>query len=221
MTSNGVVPRQEGFVRAHERTAIGAIAGLVAGAIVKVFSVWQFAVLVGWIVTTGTILCWVWLDIGGLDAAGTAAFATRNDTSRDASRFVLLAACVVSLLAVFAALHKGGILGGGMQFALSGVAMLSVVAGWFTVHTLFMLHYANLYYADPQGGIDFPGLTTGPNYHDFAYLAFTIGMTFQVSDTSVSKPAIRFMVLRHALLSYLFATAIIAAAVNMLVNFIH
>lgn len=207
-------------MRAHERTAIGAIAGLVAGALVKVFSVWQLAVLVGWIVTTGTILGWVWAEVAGLDAAGTAAFATRHDASRDASRFVLLAASIVSLLAVFAALHKGDILGGRIQFVLSGVAMLSVVAGWFTVHTLFMMHYANLYYADPQGGIDFPGLTTGPTYREFAYMAFTIGMTFQVSDTSVSKSAIRSMVLRHAMLSYLFGTAIIAASVNMLVNFI-
>ena len=66
-------------------------------------------------------------------------------------------------------------------------------------------------------GIDFAGAGP-PGYADFAYLAFTIGMTFQVSDTAVRTPALRRTVLRHALLSYLFGTVVIAVGVNLVTN---
>jgi uncharacterized membrane protein len=96
------------------------------------------------------------------------------------------------------------------------------------VHTLFTLHYAELYYGpgggDPTrpgaghaGGIDF-GLDTPPRYSDFAYLAFTIGMTYQLSDTPLTTRALRSSVLRHALLSYLFGSLILGASVNLVVS---
>jgi uncharacterized membrane protein len=85
------------------------------------------------------------------------------------------------------------------------------------VHTVFTLRYANLYYSGKAGGIDFnqPDL---PTYTDFAYLAFTIGMTFQVSDTSLRSGIIRRTALRHALLSYLFGTGILATTINLVAS---
>jgi uncharacterized membrane protein len=76
------------------------------------------------------------------------------------------------------------------------------------------LNYARQYYGGLVGGIDFG--SERPAYADFAYLAFTVGMTFQVSDTVLQSPALRRSVLKHALLSYVFGVAIIAATINLL-----
>ena len=93
--------------------------------------------------------------------------------------------------------------------------MISVAVSWFTVHTVFMLRYALLYYTAPTGGIDF-NQEAPPDYRDFAYVALTLGMTFQVSDTSVQDSQIRATVLRHTLLSYLFGAVILAVVVNLI-----
>jgi uncharacterized membrane protein len=85
------------------------------------------------------------------------------------------------------------------------------------VHTVFTLRYAELYYADEPGGLDFHG-DGEPTYHDFAYLAFTIGMTFQVSDTEVTAREFRKTILRHALLSFVFGATVIATTVNLVAS---
>lgn len=82
------------------------------------------------------------------------------------------------------------------------------------VHTVFALRYAGLYYSGPDGGVNFND-NEKPAYADFAYLAFTIGMTYQVSDTALTTRAVRHTALRHALLSYLLGTVIIAATINL------
>jgi uncharacterized membrane protein len=78
-----------------------------------------------------------------------------------------------------------------------------------------MLRYALLYYAYPEGGIDF-NQQERPSYRDFAYLALTVGMTFQVSDTDLQTSQIRATTLRHALLSFLFGAVILASAINLI-----
>ena len=85
------------------------------------------------------------------------------------------------------------------------------------MHTVFAFRYANVYYTEPVGGIDFK--TRGheqPDYGDFAYTAFTVGMTFQVSDTDITPHKIRHQVLRHGLLSFLFGAVILATTINVL-----
>ena len=79
--------------------------------------------------------------------------------------------------------------------------------------------YAHLYYAGPVGGIDFNG-TEPPAYRDFFYFSYNLGMTYQVSDTNVSSAAIRSVVLRHTLLSYVFGTVILAATINLVAGIV-
>ena len=83
------------------------------------------------------------------------------------------------------------------------------------VHTVFTLRYAHEYYRPPVGGIDFKSSDQPPDYRDFAYVAFTVGMTFQVSDTDVQDLIVRRTVLGHALLGYLFGAVIIAITINV------
>ena len=125
----------------------------------------------------------------------------------------VLAACVASLVAVGLTLVKAAAETGAAKDMFSGVAVLSVVMSWTVVHTVYTLRYGHLYY-DHQRGMDFHD-ESDPNYRDFAYVAFTIGMTYQVSDTELTTRAIRSTVLRHALLSFVFGTAIIAMTINV------
>jgi uncharacterized membrane protein len=90
----------------------------------------------------------------------------------------------------------------------------SVALSWTVVQTVFTAHYARLYYSRPAGGIDF-NQAAPPRYTDFAYLAFTVGMSFQVSDTELQTAALRATVLRQALLSYLLGAVILATTINL------
>jgi uncharacterized membrane protein len=148
--------------------------------------------------------------IASLDGQSTERIATREDDSRAAVDVILLLASVASLVGVVAGLAHDG----GKVSTLTVVAIVTVVLSWLTVHSSFTLRYAHLYYIEPIGGISF-GNDQDPDYMDFAYLAFTIGMTFQVSDTEISERAIRRTITRHALLSYLFGTVIVGVAINV------
>ncbi len=98
---------------------------------------------------------------------------------------------------------------------LVGMGVASVVLGWSVVHTVFSLRYAEPYYRGTPQGIDF-NEDDAPCYTDFAYLALTIGMTFQVSDADLTTKEIRSTALRHALLSYVFGALIIATTINLI-----
>jgi uncharacterized membrane protein len=181
---------------------------------------WQLALLAGWITTAAVLLVWVAAEIAGLDAVATAHVATREDDSRAAARLVLVASSVMSLIAVGAALRRASSADFGLEVTLTLASAMAVVLAWLVVNTVFVLRYAHLYYGGPAvGGVDFPG-DRPPGYRDFAYLGFTIGMTFQVSDTTVSDPSIRATVLRHALLAFVFNVAIIATTINVIAGLV-
>ncbi len=102
--------------------------------------------------------------------------------------------------------------------------ILAVVSGWVLIHLVYTLRYAHAYYYDPDGadpgGLEFPGKRP-PTDYDFAYFSFVIGMTFQVSDVTISDPRIRREVLTHALISFAYNTAIIALGVNIASGLLH
>lgn len=97
----------------------------------------------------------------------------------------------------------------------AGLSLASVVLFWGVVHTVFTLRYTRLYYTGTDGGVDLHQ-DDPPRDGDLAYLGFTIGMTFQVSDTDLTTTEIRVTALRHALLSYLFGAVILAATINLI-----
>jgi uncharacterized membrane protein len=151
-----------------------------------------------------------------MDAAATKAHATREDPGRAQTDLIVLIAAVASLAAVGVVLIRASSAKGSAQDLLVALGVLSVALSWFAVHTLFSLRYARLYYAGRAGGINFNQKELPPRYLDFAYLAFTIGMTFQVSDTDLETPTIRATALRHALISYLFGAVILGATINLI-----
>jgi len=189
--------------------------GLVAAALTAVLGVPGIAALVGWIVAAGALLVWVWRISWPRDAQGTKRLAEEEGQTR-VTDTVVLGAAVVSLAAVIEALVRSGS-GGAVGVATVVLSVLVVVLSWALVNTVFALKYARGYYSGGDGGIDF-GQDEPPAYSDFAYLAFTVGMSFAVADTQLLTTPIRKVGLGHALLSYLFGTVVIAVAVNLVTN---
>jgi len=174
---------------------------------------WRFAI-VGWIATAGLYVVWTRLLLGGMDADQTREFVTREDPTRWVADAVVVTASIASLAGV-GYVEAAGSHYGAKALVAALVGILTVAASWFAVHTLFTVHYARLYYSGEPGGINFHD-PEPPRFRDFAYLAFTVGMTFQVSDTEIGLTSIRATVLRHALLSYLLGAVVLAVTINLI-----
>jgi uncharacterized membrane protein len=192
---------------------IGVIAGIAAAALALAEGAsWSVAALCASDVAALVFVMWVWLTVAGADAPATARIARAEDASRVAAEAVLVGAGIASLLAVAFTLAQARDAGAPERGLLTALAVGSVALAWTSVHTVYVLRYARLYYSPPDGGIDFHG--EAPAYLDFAYLALTIGMTFQVSDTELTGKRVRRVALHHALLSYVFGTVILAITVS-------
>lgn len=197
------------------RIIVAVPLGVGAAVLVGLTAGWPFAPAAGWIVAAVIYLAWTWLIVGRLDAIQTARHATRygeDDSTPWIIDVTVLLASVASLGGVgylLAAESTGGI-------GAAVVGALSVAAAWVTVHTVYMLSYARFYYTGDEGGIDFhESEGYRPDYGDFAYLAFTLGMTYQVSDTDLTDRRIRMAALRHALLSFLLGAIVLAIVINL------
>jgi len=199
---------------AATRAATAAVAGVCAGVLVALPGSWQIGTLAGWDVAAGVYVAWTWATIWHRDPAATARLALREDPGRATADALLLVASMASVLAVALAITAGSVGGPGERDLRAGLAVASVALSWAVVQTVFTAHYARLYYSHPAGGIDF-NQDTPPRYADFAYLAFTVGMTFQVSDTALQTSALRAVALRQALLSYLLGAVILATTINL------
>jgi uncharacterized membrane protein len=199
------------------RVGVAAAGGLLTAVIGAFVLPWQADALAGWAIAAVIFLTWVWRVIAGMPPADTRRVAKHEDPSRFLADAVLLTASVGCLVGVGFALVKADRLHGGGKAALLVLTVTSVLLSWAVVHTVYTLHYARIFYGEPapEGGIEF-GSTTQPAFTDFAYVAFTVGMTYQVSDTNLTTQAMRRTALRHALLSFLFGTFILAVTINVL-----
>jgi uncharacterized membrane protein len=193
---------------------------MVAGSIAAFLAPWQAVPLFTWVAAASTWIASVWISIAPMDNVATSRNATREDPHGPAADALLLSASVASLGAVVLGILKAGHSHGSEKLLLLATGIAAIIASWGVVHTVFTLRYAALYYRAPEGGVNF-NEDDRPSYVDFAYLAFTIGMTYQVSDTNLTTKAIRHTALRHALMSYLLGTVIIAATINVAAGLAH
>jgi uncharacterized membrane protein len=210
----GIAPRGS----AARPVLVAAVTACVVGTCVAFVTVWQAAPLLGWDAGVVVFLVWVWTSVGRLDASQTARRAAREDPSGAVADSVIIVAGLACIGAVGLALIKASNSQGAAKALLIGLGVLSVALSWASVHTVFTLRYARAYYsAKAPGGIDFNS-DDPPDYIDFAYLAFTIGLTFQVSDTDIGAKPIRRLALRHALLSFLFGAVIVGLTINVVAS---
>ena len=205
---------------AGTRVAVDTVLGVGGGVVAMLFTLWQAAVLIGWDVAVAALLGWIWVALAPMGAEQTRNNANREDPSVRLSELLVLTAGVAVLAAVGLVLLRAGSATGGTKAYLITLGVISVALSWSLVHTVFTLRYARAYYSVPVGGIDF-NEGDPPTYLDFAYLAVTIGMTFQVSDTNLTSKGVRRIALGHALLSYLFGAVIVALVINVVSSLLH
>jgi uncharacterized membrane protein len=202
--------------RAVARSGIALAVGVAAGLALSLRYSTPVAVLGGWNAGGLSLLALAWLIILSCDARATGQRAAAEDPGRTAVTVLVILASLAGVLAVTVLVRKPKAIAPSEEIELVTLCLATVIVSWTLTHTLFTLRYAHLYYEDKEGigGADFPG-GARPSYLDFAYLAFTVGMTFQVSDTAVSSRHIRHTILVHAVLSFVYSTAILAFILNL------
>jgi uncharacterized membrane protein len=195
------------------RMSVTVVLGVAVAVLVGNSAGWRFAIF-GWVAGASVYVLWTQLILRGMDAEQTCRWATREDPTRWVADVVVLSASIASLFGVGYVVVAGS-RSGTDAFGAAVVGVLTVGASWFAVHTLFTVHYARLYYSGVPGGINFHD-PEPPCFRDFAYLAYTVGMTYQVSDTEIGLTSIRATVLRHAMLSYLLGAVVLAVTINLI-----
>ena len=215
------MPQMTRRQRVRRRNVVASIAfGATLALALALGAAWPVAVSGAWGVAALLIGLAIWPRILRMDAARTKANARDEDFSRVSADLVLLVASVASLIAIFYLVDEAGQRHGVAKLVLAILAVTVVVLSWLLVQTVYTVRYGDLYYGDPIGGIDFND-DEAPDYRDFAYVALTIGMTFQVSDTNFTSKAMRRTAIRHALLSCLFVAVIGALAINSVASLLH
>ena len=193
-------------------------AGLIVALALLPFAMWGVALIGGWDAAALAFLLTTWPVIFRADSSRVARLAAREDETEGSARVLLVGVSVASLLGVGYALHLAGRESGAQRVLLIGAAVLTVVLSWTVMNTVYTLRYADEDFRSKAGGIAFGDQDEHeqPSYRDFAYVAFTIGMTYQVSDTTLRDTRIRRTVLAHATLSYLFGVVIVAGSVSLI-----
>lgn len=211
---------QDSSARArHRQLRIAAmlVCGAAAIVLTGLLGAWVYAPAVGWAVAALIYNATVWLQIAPMDAAQTATHAQEEDPGLGTTDLLILLAALGSLAAVVLVMVGSKDVQGTERFLLALLALTATAMSWLMVHTLFTLRYATIYYSGEPGGIAF-NQDAPPQYTDIAYMAFSVGMTYQVSDTNITTRAMRSAVLRHSLLAFVFGTGILATTINLVVS---
>jgi uncharacterized membrane protein len=202
------------IVQIRPRLFISLGIGALVTAVLTVFTDWRLAtrLLVGWDIYVGLYLALVAHLMAGADIERMRARAAVEDEGQFAILVLTVVAALASLGAIFAELG----IGTGRRPAHVVLAALTILLSWAFIHTIFALHYAHEFYdEDIGGGLAFPGGETEPDYWDFVYFSFVIGMTSQVSDVGVTHKEIRRTVAAHGVVSFVFNAALLALTVNI------
>jgi uncharacterized membrane protein len=192
--------------------AVGVVVGVVVGLLIDP----PLGVLVGIAATETVFVVQGWVVLWRMDAEATRRNVGREDFRPVAEELVVVAVASFGLVAIIVLLLRGR---AESEVAAGAIALAGVFMAWAALHLMYATRYAHLYYGEPVGGIDFNS-DIPPVYKDFLYFSYNLGMTYQVSDTSVSSPTIRAIVLRHTLLSYVFGTSILATTVNLVAGIV-
>jgi uncharacterized membrane protein len=205
------------MVSARARFGLALLIGLAVGAACWGLTGRLRYGLLGLVITTAVVcVVWTFVTLWRLDAGSTATHAIGEDVGPVLSDLMVIALLAASVVAIGVLLTSST---SATELVDAGLALVAVLCVWALLHTIFSLRYARLYYRDPPGGIDF-NTDDPPRYSDFFYFGFNLGMAYQVSDTAVRTSEIRAVVLRHGVLSYLFGTLVLAAAINLVLGLV-
>lgn len=151
-----------------------------------------------------------------MSSEATSDHAQREDFRPAVDELVVVGAALASVVGIVVLLLLGQ---SATRHVAAALGLVGVFLTWAMLHLMYAARYAHLYYAEPVGGIDFNS-GEAPSYRDFLYFSYNLGMTYQVSDTNVSTTALRSVILRHCVLSYVFGTVILAATINLVAGIV-
>lgn len=196
-----------------QRIAISALPGVVLYFLLPQSLGDLVRIMISWITFSAVFLVLDWIILFRRPIEEIKTIARRDDGSK---AFVFTMVVLTSFASLFAVLL---LLTSGQPLSwLAPLVVMGMLLSWLTLHTLFIFHYAHLYYGDDEkgaaGGLDFPGKDL-PDYIDFAYFSLVIGCTFQVSDVVITSKHIRRRVLLHGFLSFLLNTFVVALTINL------
>jgi len=192
------------------------VAGLPVGAVVGLLANAPLGVMAGITVSAGTFVASGVIELWPMTADRTRVYARREDFRPHVEELVVVGAAVSGLVGIVMLLVLGH---SGSRQVAAAVGLAGVFMTWAMLHLMYAARYAHAYYDEPVGGIDF-NCDDPPPYRDFFYFSYNLGMTYQVSDTNVSSTALRAIVLRHCLLSYVFGTVVLAATINLVAGIV-
>ena len=194
---------------------LAAIAlGIVVGLLLPTSFSGQGRLLIGWDAGVALYLASTWTMMIRSDVHELRRRAAQHDEGEWTIILMSIAATLSSLVAIGAELLRAGV-GDPFHLWRAGLAALTIVMSWLFVHTIMALHYAHDYYLREEPGLIFPDRIEQPDYWDFAYFAFTIGVAAQTADVAIASPRIRRVALAHSVLAFFFNTAILALAINV------
>jgi len=206
---------------AHHRLLIALAAAAIVFALLPARHILPIRIIFTWDAFGAVILALAWIRIISANPGKVRGTAGIQDSSATVIFLSVIVAACASLFALFYLLGTVKDLSKGKMSEHVALAVSTVLCSWALVHTVFALRYANLFYlggnesSDPRAGLDFPG-EKAPDYMDFTYFSFVIGMTFQVSDVQITSRRIRRLALLHGIVSFAFNTVILALSINII-----
>lgn len=176
-------------------------------------------VLFSWDIFCFIYLTVYWISFYTTPTSQILVEAKREDNSRTILFTLVMIIVFVSLLGVFMLIISTNVPHQSKYIPIS-LTLFTLFLSWNMLHTVYTVRYAHLYYDNeqnlPDGGLQFPGDEKQPDFLDFAYYSFTLGMTFQVSDISITSKKIRRLTLWHSLISFGYNMVIIAITINII-----
>jgi uncharacterized membrane protein len=206
------------IVRARPRLFTCAAISVVGPILAGILTNWRLTtrLLTGWDIGIALYLALVFHMMRGSDIDRIRQRAAQQDEGQFTILVLTVAAALASLAAIFAQLGSSAAANGGRPPVNLALASLTILLSWAFIHMIFALHYAHEFYDETaSGGLAFPGDDREPDYWDFVYFSFVIGMTSQVSDVGVTSKQIRRTVAAHAVVSFVFNVALLALTVNL------
>lgn len=198
------------FVRTRIRLITSVAVGLLTLALLPGHLRWTSRALIAWDVTVALYLIAAFATMWRARISNIRTHAIAADDGRVAILVLTAGAALASLLAIVAEI--GAASRGTPQITM---AIVTIALSWAMVHTSFAFHYAHDYYRQREpGGLKFPD-EDKPDYWDFVYFSFVIGMTAQVSDVAITDRTIRRTATAHGIVSFAFNTALLALMVNI------
>ena len=208
-------PRFVRVARARPRLMISSAIAVGVMAILAVAAPWRwpFRLLTGWDIGVALYLVLAFHMMATATIDRIRQRAADEDEGQAAILILTVVAALASLAAIFALLSESSRKDRPVQSVV--LAVVTIVLSWAFIHTMFALHYAHEYYDETAGGLAFPGDEKEPDYWDFVYFSFIIGMTSQVSDVGITSKLIRRTAAAHGVIAFFFNAALLALTINL------